>query len=173
MMRIFLTTIVGLMSCDVFSRPERGKNRLISFWNETLRRTCNLKRLPYHLNRKITADEVTETCTVLYSCGRTPLLSGLQQTKLYCKMAGWLAGKPLQTLKGADMIEEYSFKTSCYVVVVVVIVVVLNKTLTQTFNLPDESPDSPRWWRRRKRPSRRCSPPRRSLSKTAQKQEEK
>lgn len=34
------------------------------------------------------------------------------------------------------------------------------------FNSPDEIPDSPQWSRKRKKPSRHCSPPRQSLSET-------
>lgn len=34
------------------------------------------------------------------------------------------------------------------------------------FHLPDEIPDSPQWWRRHKRPSHHCSPPRQTLSET-------
>lgn len=66
MKRIFLTTLVGLKSCDMFSRLERGKNRLISFWSEKLVRMCNLTRLLHHLNRKTITDELTETCTMPY-----------------------------------------------------------------------------------------------------------
>lgn len=84
-MRIFLTTMVGLKSCDVFSRLERGKNCLISFWNEKLIRTCILECLPYYLNKKITTE--THTRCSYQDCSRRKCAVKLL-TGCYCSHKG-------------------------------------------------------------------------------------